>query len=379
MSKKKILVFIDWFTPGFRAGGPISSCVNLIDHLKEEFDFSVITSDTDYMEADPYKDVKSDQWIVRPDGVRIYYFSKQKLTRANMKKLVEKEEFDNVYLNGMFSRNFTLLPLKLFKKKKSKIVLAVRGMLAPSALKIKSAKKRFFLSYAKLSGSYSGVTFQATSPQETKDIAAVFGSGAKVKMAPNLPEKRDRVPNTSRKKEKGSLRLINIARIAPEKNLLYALKVLEKVKEKVFFDFYGPVYDNAYWNECEEQIKKLPSTVNAIHKGVIEPGEVTALLGQYHFMFMPTRGENFGHIIAQSFAAGTPVIISDQTPWRDLAAKGQGYDLSLNDPSAFVKTITESAMLGQSQYDLLSSSTYEQGNSSEGFDKNLKNNRELFQ
>ena len=74
MSKKKILVFIDWFRPGFRAGGPVQSCVNLIDHLKSEYDFSIITSDTDYMEDKPYAGIKSDEWIVREDGVRVYYF-----------------------------------------------------------------------------------------------------------------------------------------------------------------------------------------------------------------------------------------------------------------------------------------------------------------
>ena len=35
-------------------------------------------------------------------------------------------------------------------------------------------------------------------------------------------------------------------------------------------------------------------------------------------MFLPSKGENFGHIIMESLAASTPVIISDLTPWKDL-------------------------------------------------------------
>ena len=31
---------------------------------------------------------------------------------------------------------------------------------------------------------------------------------------------------------------------------------------------------------------------------------------------MPTRGENFGHAIFESLQVGTPVLLSDQTPWR---------------------------------------------------------------
>jgi glycosyltransferase involved in cell wall biosynthesis len=378
MSKKRILIFIDWFTPGFRAGGPITSCVNLVEHLKGEFDFSVITTDTDYMEMQPYKDVESDRWTVRPDGVRVYYFSTHQLTRSHMKKLVAGEKFDFIYLNGMFSRNFTLLPLKLLRKKnKEKIVLAARGMLAPSALKIKSAKKKFFLAYAKLSGLYSGITFQATSGQEAEDIQAVFGN-VRIKLAPNLPENRKQTAYLKRPKAQGSVRLINVARIAPEKNLLYALRVLGQVKAQVVFDFYGPIYDHSYWKECLAQAKRLPANVSASYKGVLEPGKVGDTLAAYHFMFMPTRGENFGHIISQSFAAGTPAIISDQTPWRNLHESGRGYDLPLDAPAGFVKALEQAASLTQDQYDQLSSRLHSLANSHEGLAENLTLNRQLF-
>ena len=45
--KKKILIFIDWFLPGYKAGGPIQSVVNLINHLGHEYDFDVVTSNKD--------------------------------------------------------------------------------------------------------------------------------------------------------------------------------------------------------------------------------------------------------------------------------------------------------------------------------------------
>ena len=48
--------------------------------------------------------------------------------------------------------------------------------------------------------------------------------------------------------------------------------------------------------------------------------------------FLPTRGENFGHVIAEALSVGTPVLISDQTPWRKLAAVGLGHDLPLAVP-----------------------------------------------
>src|SRR5688500_15381491 len=101
MPKKKILVFIDWFLPGYRAGGPIRSCANLIDHLKDEYEFSVVTRDTDYCETAPYDSIKSDQWNILPNGVRVYYFSPSQLSSSNINKLLAQEQYDIIYLNGI--------------------------------------------------------------------------------------------------------------------------------------------------------------------------------------------------------------------------------------------------------------------------------------
>lgn len=40
----KVLIFIDWFAPGYKAGGPITSNVNIVEHLSDKLDFYVITS-----------------------------------------------------------------------------------------------------------------------------------------------------------------------------------------------------------------------------------------------------------------------------------------------------------------------------------------------
>ncbi len=39
MMKPKVLIFIDWFTPGYKAGGPTTSNVNIVNHLSDDFDF----------------------------------------------------------------------------------------------------------------------------------------------------------------------------------------------------------------------------------------------------------------------------------------------------------------------------------------------------
>jgi glycosyltransferase involved in cell wall biosynthesis len=56
---------------------------------------------------------------------------------------------------------------------------------------------------------------------------------------------------------------------------------------------------------------------------------------------LPTKGENFGHAIFEAMAVGCPVLISDQTPWKQLNSTKAGIELSLDDPSSFTSAIQQ--------------------------------------
>lgn len=339
MAKKKILLFSDWFYPGFMAGGPIQSSFNLINHLKDYYDFSVVTRDTDYTDTIPYKGIKSDTWTILPNGMRVYYFSTKNLSNLNMTKLIESEDFDVAYLNSMYSPSFTIRPLFILNRMNKKVILAPRGMLAPSAIAIKSWKKRPFLLWIKNSSLIKNMIFHAASAQEQGHIRDVFGDKVEVRLAPNLPGKMELPAFTPKRKAPGAVHLISVARISPEKNLLYALEVLSKVKGKVKFDIYGPVYDYAYWQKCKTVINRLPENIEAEHFGPIAKDEIPDALKGVHFLFMPTQGENFGHTILEAMVCGCPAIISDQTPWRGLEPAKAGFDLPLNDQAGFVNAL----------------------------------------
>ena len=75
-------------------------------------------------------------------------------------------------------------------------------------------------------------------------------------------------------------------------------------------------------------------------------------------MLLPTTGENFGHTILESFMAGCPVIISDQTPWKKLAQAGIGLDIPLKDPDVFRAGIEHFAALGPVDFEVYSDKAY---------------------
>lgn len=329
------------------------SVANLIDHLGNELEFSVITRDTDYTESNPYPGIKSNAWNNSFRGARVYYISEVNLSAATIAKLLSETEYDHVYLNGIWSQPFTRWPLEYLRKHKKNIpvTVAVRGMLAPSAMAIKKTKKKAFLVFAKLKGLFSGVTFHATTEKEAGEVRSVFGVKTTVHIAGNLPRKTqgDISLKVRSDRQQGAIRLVGIARIAPEKNSLYAIEALKHVKAKVEFEMYGAFYDEEYRAQCESAIQSLPANVSVHLRGGIDSDKIQDTLSQFDLMFLPTRGENFGHIILESMQAGTPVLISDQTPWKNLAQQKAGWDLPLSDPKAFAAIIDKIAAMNESE------------------------------
>ncbi|QCR22159.1 glycosyltransferase [Pontibacter sp. SGAir0037] len=356
----KILIFIDWYLPGFKAGGPIQSCANLVAHLKAYFQFYIITRNTDYCSDIPYPGVASDSWN-EVEGVQVYYLSKDKINYRNIKRLTAAVLADYIYINGIYSLNFSLIPLVVAKRLSHKhIIVAGRGMFAQSAVQVKATKKTLFFKIVRLLRLYQDVTFHATNPKEAQDIKGLLGSETNVWVAANMAKAVNAGSLSAREKKAGELKLVSIARISPEKNTLFALEVLSAYEGtgKICFDIYGPVYNIAYWEQCQRVIAKMPHNVSVRYKESLDRELVFETLKQYHVLFMPTQGENFGHIILESLTTGCPVIISDQTPWKNLHEKKVGYDIALTNHQSYIKAIEAFLGMEQEQYDQISANAF---------------------
>ena len=140
-------------------------------------------------------------------------------------------------------------------------------------------------------------------------------------------------------------------RISPMKNLDFALRVLTQVKIPVLFSIYGPKEDPAYWHECERLISAMPSHVEVRYEGAIVNEQVQQTIARHDVFFLPTRGENFGHVFLEAWSAGVPILISDQTPWKQLEEQGVGWDLALEDEQQYVGVLEALAKLSRDAHE----------------------------
>ncbi len=360
MEKQAVLVFIDWYYPGFKAGGPVRSCLNMVEHLKKDFEFYVVTRNTEYTETVPYSGIKSNEWLNGPNDEKIIYLDETHQNENFYVSLLDERNYQSVMIMGLFSNLFSILPLKAANKTDHpNIIVSPRGMLAPEALKIKSAKKKLFLSWANLTGLYRSVNFHVTNENEAQQVKRNIRKFHSIIVADNFPRRMKQDISLESEKSAGKIRLVSVARIAPEKNTLFGLEILSQCKSEIEFDLYGSVYNQSYWEECQSLIQKMPSNIKVNYRGDLPSEKLFDVLPEYDFLFLPTRGENFGHIILESFMCGLPVIISDKTPWLNLEKQKLGFDFSLEDKNSFIKKIDELAQWNSTQVSEWKNSAFE--------------------
>jgi glycosyltransferase involved in cell wall biosynthesis len=201
---------------------------------------------------------------------------------------------------------------------------------------------------------YNKVYFHATDKIEYDRIKIMFGAEDNISILPNVPKVSDATPLT---KNKDELKLIFISRIRDNKNLLLALKALSSCNGNMIFDIYGPIEDQEYWEKCQTTMEQLPKNIQIAYKGVVSPTEISKVMRQYHALLLPTKTENFGHVIVEAMQSGVVPIIGDQTPWVNLEEHHAGWDLDLKDIESFTNVINTLYEMDSEEYANLSKST----------------------
>ena len=380
--KLTVLVFVAHYLPGYKFGGPLRSISNMIDSLGDEFDFKVITLDRDFLENRPYQNIVANEWNI-VGKAKVLYCQPSMNSLLSLRRLLSRTDYDVLYLNSFFDPVFTIKALLLRRMRMipvRPVVLAPRGEFSPGALRLKAYKKKPHLLCAKALGLYNDLVWHASTHYEAVDIKAALGKiASRIHIAVDLPT-RSETSNEPQWPDKSPdcLRIVFLSRISPMKNLDYALAVFDKVGISVKYDIYGTVEDRNYWELCRKIIKRLPGNISVEYKGELPHAKVHDVLRDHDLFYLPTRGENYGHVIHEALSAGLPILISDETPWRNLADKRIGWDLPLADPMAFASKIEAVAAMDAAEHHGMRKNAWEYGQQVDNNDEALNANRQLF-
>ncbi|MCL4253767.1 MAG: glycosyltransferase [Anaerolineae bacterium] len=370
--KKIILCISDYYYPAMRGGGVPHALKTMMTWLKADYQFQVITHDFDVGATQPMPTITHGTWSTM-DDIPVRYLSSEE----SLADIIHQTPYNMVYLNSLFGMFAVQLIIGRLTRRipRTTLMIAPHGELYAGALAQKHLKKRLFLMVMKAFGAYKQILWHATTDEEAEQIIKHIGANRDmIRIAPVLPAPITHLPKPT-SKQSGELKIIFLSRITPKKNLDGALKLLAHVKHPVQFDIYGTQEDSAYWQYCESLMRNLPRHIQARYCGAITEGQ-TELFSQYHLFLFPTHGENFGYVIQESLLGGCLPLISTNTPWRRLADKQVGWDVSSEE--SYLNALEQAVMMDNLTFQMWANNAQQYGLSIVNDPVRVAQNRELF-
>ena len=373
----RILAVVEWYPPAYKAGGPVRSVHNLMQLLKAQtpHHLEVVCGHRDLGSAEPLDGISSDT-PTDQDGIEVIYRSTVSYAwwKAKLRGTPAAPPPDVIYLNSLFSVPYALQPLRAARSLGIRVVLAPRGMLGAGALAIKPAKKKLFLTLARLFGLFRGVRWHASTPLEAIEIQRQFPR-AECRVALNVPlfQAESQKPNLD-----GGCSFLVLGRINQKKNIHLALEALHKVDlagKEVAIELVGPAEDKHY---LERLLAMARPGLKVVHVGAVPPDSLGQVWARCHALLMPTLHETFGHAVVEAWAHGRPVMLSDQTPWRGLVELDLGWDLPL-DVDVWAAHLSKALSWEQGDWERMSEACLKNHASIVGDPRLVADNRAVFE
>lgn len=284
------------------------------------------------------KDINLNQWMDKDYGKIIYI--KTAIHYLPIKLLVisfaQLPKTQLVHLTSIFYPASLLMALAALTMGK-KIVWSARGELYPSALVYSTPIKKMILSIVRLLR--KKITFHSTCPRETEYIYQQIGSDVKITEIPNFIELPDKVNRNESQKY-----FLYLGRIHPIKSIHKLLEALMKSDQFIQSEYKLLIAGDdstTYAAELKEKIDGSVIKDKIEFRGYVNnPKEKQKLCANAHFLILPSESENFGNVVLESLAQGTPVIASKGTPWKVLSKESAGFWVD-NKPEELRKIINE--------------------------------------
>lgn len=203
------------------------------------------------------------------------------------------------------------------------LVHSPRGMLGKAALKISAWKKRPFWWFAQRSALAYADCIHATAGSEYEEIRAV-GLKNPVAIVPNGVD----LPDLGRfSRPRGDDRIVlSLGRIHPKKGLDRLARAWAWVENEFpswRLRIVGPS-ELGHDSDLRSMAKELGLKRISVEGPIYGKAKLAAYRSADLFV-LPTLNENFGMTVAESLAAGTPVIATKGAPWAKLETERCGW------------------------------------------------------
>ena len=138
----KILLFQEYFSPGYLAGGMQTATKHLLSN-PNFFNIRIVTSNADLNMVSGYPDIYPDRWTNRKFGERFFpvWYARKGIIQARYYTHFYSFKPDWIYLQGIYGFFFFSVPLFLALWGRIPVIICPHGMLDKGSLDQKFFKK----------------------------------------------------------------------------------------------------------------------------------------------------------------------------------------------------------------------------------------------
>jgi glycosyltransferase involved in cell wall biosynthesis len=255
------------------------------------------------------------------EGVNVIYF--KRITKDNthfspdlLSHLWKNiNNYDVVHIHSLWNL-VSVFSLIICAIKGVRPVVSPRGMLSQYVINtnhpIQKKVLHFFLGKIIL----SKVKFHATAAVELEEIKEVFPK-SNVTVIPNIFKEIDQIKANEKPEQDDNItKILFLSRIDPKKGIEILMKGLESIQWKYHLTVVGSGPDE-YLQSLKEYATQLKIEQNITWAGPIYGNEKYVLMANHNLMALTSYNENFGNVVLESLACGTPVLITDKVGLAD--------------------------------------------------------------
>lgn len=258
---------------------------------------------------------------------KVHYMPKQwfppfALKRAFL-KLLDEVKPDVVHVNCCWMPPSALMALWA-KEKGYKVVYSPHGMLEPWIMNRHHYTRKVpaIWLYQKR-GIECADIIHATADSEKENLTSL-GWNRKICVIGNCINVDDIGMKSSWKRKRN---ILFLSRVHVKKGINFLIEAVAKLKNEMegyVVKIAGPG-DVAYINELKMLAERLGVGGMVQFVGSVFGEAKFDMYREADVFVLPTHSENFGIVVTEALACGTPVITTKGTPWRELVDKGCGW------------------------------------------------------
>ena len=203
-----------------------------------------------------------------------------------------------------------------------KVVLTPHGMLEPWIMaRHHWTRKLPALWFYQKAAVMKADVLHATAESEKENLLKL-GYNDRIKIIANGIDVEDIEMKSSWKRNK---EILFLSRVHVKKGINFLLEAVAQLKEQMegYVIRIAGEGDDIYIDELKQLTVRLGISKLVIFEGGVYGNSKWELFRQADLFILPTHSENFGIVVAEALASGTPVVTTMGTPWSELEKMGR--------------------------------------------------------